>query len=82
MKQKGLNSTGNPSRIQHCSGLLLTLRPKYLTRLEKLFVILLYALSYDHSIAQDTVKTFAAYQFTIPGSSFQSKMVAVRAVAF
>lgn len=50
--------------------------------MKKLFVILLYTLSYHYSIAQDTVKTFAAYQFTIPGSSFQSKMVAVPGGSF
>ena len=50
--------------------------------MKKLFVILLYAVSYKNSIAQDTVKTFASYQFTIPGSSFQSKMVPVPGGSF
>ena len=50
--------------------------------MKKLFVLLLTTGSSQFINAQDSVKIFAAYKFTLPGSAVQSKMVPINAGTF
>ncbi|MEO5893770.1 MAG: SUMF1/EgtB/PvdO family nonheme iron enzyme [Ferruginibacter sp.] len=50
--------------------------------MKKLFVILLCIAGGEMINAQDSVKTFSTYKFTIPGSQLESKMVPINAGSF
>lgn len=50
--------------------------------MKKLFVLLLSGCCCQLTTAQDSVKIFATYKFTIPGSTIQCKMVAVNEGGF
>lgn len=50
--------------------------------MKQLFAVIFAISSYKMVVAQDSIKTFSAYTFTIPGSQIQSKMVPIQAGEF
>ncbi len=50
--------------------------------MKQLLVIVLIIISFCSTQAQDSVKIFAAYKFTVPGSALQTRMVPVEAGSF
>ena len=83
IQQKGLKNIGNKRLTNICFSLFLTFQIKILiTIVKKLFVLLLTTSSCQFINAQDSVKIFSAYKFTLPGSAVQSKMVPINAGTF
>jgi len=54
----------------------------FITIVKKLFALLLVILSCQLTHAQDSVKVFTTYQFTLPGSNIQYKMEPIKAGTF
>ena len=63
--------------------LFITFRYNKLTNIvKKIFVLLLGSIGCLVAEAQDSVKIFSAYKFTLPGSSLQTRMVPINAGSF
>jgi formylglycine-generating enzyme required for sulfatase activity len=83
IQQKVLHFIGNNGYNNFCLSYFLTFQHKqFKTIVKKLFVILLCISSCQWMHAQDSVKMFSTYKFTLPGSSVQCKMVPINAGSF